>query len=532
MYMKSNAKKMYSVSMALALAGSVVAGCSSSTSTSSPSPSAAAATKAPETTAAAATAKPAGIDTSKKVELQFYMLGPAPKDLPVIEEEINKLALKDLNATVKFNFTTWTDWDQKYKLLLSSGQAVDLIFTAEWTQYQSYAKKGAFLALDELLPKAAPKLNSFVPKDMWEAVKIDGKIYTVPATYKEYVTTGFIWREDLREKFNLPKPDSLANFEAYLAGIKKNVPDMVPLAANSDVKGSLSDQYKNLTIDPIGAVPYGLNIGYKTPSEVSLYWGSAEHLNELKAMKKWQDAGYITKNVLNTKDAMTDLITSGKAAANLGDNPSRFNDQKLKIASTHPDWKLEYYPAPMIKGHAEPVHPIHNGFAIPKSSKNAERALAFYEKMVTDKTYNQLTEYGILGKNYTVDNGYYTMIGDTNSNGFPREAMQGWAWRNPEFMLFDKGYDGVKKIFTDLDKIATPDKYTGFAEDYTSYQAERAALEQVEKQYLYPLEAGLVADVEGGLKTFMEKAKVAGLDKIQAEYKKQWLEYVKSQNIK
>ena len=114
--MKRNTKKMYSVSVAIALAGSVVAGCSSSSSTSSPSPSAAAATKAPEATAAA-TAKAAGLDISKKVELQFYMLGPAPKDLPVIEEEINKLALKDLNATVKFNFTTWTDWDQKYKLI-------------------------------------------------------------------------------------------------------------------------------------------------------------------------------------------------------------------------------------------------------------------------------------------------------------------------------------------------------------------------------------------------------------------------------
>ena len=51
------------------------------------------------------------------------MLGDAPKDLPVIEAEINKMAEADLNATVKFNFTTWTDWDQKYKLLLSSGQA-------------------------------------------------------------------------------------------------------------------------------------------------------------------------------------------------------------------------------------------------------------------------------------------------------------------------------------------------------------------------------------------------------------------------
>lgn len=62
----------------------------------------------------AVTEEKTGLDTSKKVELQFYMLGDAPKDLSSIEAEINKMAEEDLNATVKFNYTTWTDWDQKY----------------------------------------------------------------------------------------------------------------------------------------------------------------------------------------------------------------------------------------------------------------------------------------------------------------------------------------------------------------------------------------------------------------------------------
>src|SRR5690606_25163835 len=109
-------------------------------------------------------------------------------------------------------------------LMLSTGQPVDLLFTADWTQYSSYAKKGAFLTLDELLPKAAPKLWEFVPQDMWDAVRVDGNIYTVPATYKEYVTNGFVWREDLRAKYDLPKPVDVDTFEQYLAGIKKNAP--------------------------------------------------------------------------------------------------------------------------------------------------------------------------------------------------------------------------------------------------------------------------------------------------------------------
>ncbi|MNJ60309.1 hypothetical protein D3C77_560310 [compost metagenome] len=124
------------------------------------------------------------------------------------------------------------------------------------------------------------------------------------------------------------------------------------------------------------------------------------------------------------------------------------------------------------------------------------------------------------------------MIGTSQSNGFPREAMNGWAWRNPEYMLFDKSFDGVKEIFAELDKIQKPDLYLSFAEDYTSYQAEKAALEQVEKQYLYPLQAGLVNDVEKGLATFMEKAKQAGLEKVQGEWKKQWEQYVVEAGIK
>ncbi|MUT67601.1 extracellular solute-binding protein [Paenibacillus sp. NEAU-GSW1] len=472
------------------------------------------------------------LDTSKKVELQFYMLGDAPKDLAIIQEEINKMALEDLNATVKFNYTSWTDWDQKYKLLLGSGQQVDLIFTADWTQYQSYAKKGAFQPLDELLPVAAPKLNEFVPKDMWEAVKIDGKIFTVPATYKEYVTDGFVWREDLREKYNLPVPVDIATFEQYLDGIKKNESTLTPLSMNSDVKTNLMDRFRGVAHAPVGALPYGIGIKYDTPNEIYSYWGSDEQKEDLNTLKRWQDNGYMAKNVLNVKDTLQDQITSGKAAAILGDNPNRYNDMVIKLQSTHPDWKLGYTPYPKVNGIATPVHPIHNGYAIPVSSKNPERALAFYEKMVTDKRYNLLTQYGIEGKNYEVKDGYYTMIGDSNTNGFPREGMNGWAWRNPEYMLFDKNYDGVKAIFDELDKIQVPDKFTGFAEDYTAYQAERAALEQVEKQYLFPLQAGLVKNVDEGLQTFLEKAKQAGLEKIQAEYTKQWQAYVTAQGIK
>lgn len=479
---------------------------------------------------------PEGLDISKKVELQFWMLGGAPNDLPKIEAEINKLALADLNATVKFNFTTWTDWEQKYRLLLTSGQPADLIFTAEWTQYQQYAKQGAFLALDDLLPAAAPKLYDFVPKEMWDAVKIDGKIQTVPATWKEYVTTGIVYREDLRKKYNLPIPTTQESYEEYMDGIKANEPTIEPMATGVNASNVFHDsayrEAKNDLIISNGVLPYGMSVMYDSPSTVTSYYGSAQQLEDLKVYKRWADKGFWSRNVLTRQDSAQELMIAGTVASIPADNPNRYNDTMLKMQAAHPDWELGYSPFPLARGYAIPVHPIHNGFAIPRSSANPERALAFYEKMVTDKRYNWLTEYGIEGTNFEVADGkYYKMIGTVETNGFPRESMQGWAWRNPEFQLFDKSFDAVLDLFGEFDKIAVPDKYLGFVEDWSPYQAERAALEQVEKQYLQPLLVGLVPDIDKGLETFLEKANQAGLKKIQDEWTKQWLAYVAESGI-
>lgn len=50
-------------------------------------------------------------------------------------------------------------------------------------------------------------------------------------------------------------------------------------------------------------------------------------------------------------------------------------------------------------------------------------------------------------------------------------------------------------------------------------------------EYLPPIQAGLVDDVDAAIAEFLEKAKVAGLDKIREEYKRQWLAYVEEHNI-
>jgi len=467
------------------------------------------------------------------VELQFYMIGDAPKDLALIQSEINKIAAEQLQTQVNFNFITWNDWDQKYRLLLTSGQPIDLIFTSEWSSYQSFAKKGAFLELDLLLPKFAPLLYDFIPQSMWDAVRINNKIYTIPATWKEYVTEGITYREDLRKKYNLPVPDSLETLEEYLIGVKNYEPVIIPLA---DTIGNHASGVRHMTskiINTNGVPPYGIQILYDDPRNITSYWGSELHLNNLNTYKRWMEEGLFSRNALSIKEDQRQSLINGKSVALLnGQNPNQFLNVVNQVKTAYPEWEYSYIPFATMKGFAQPVHPIHNGFAIPISSQYPEEALAFYEKLVTDKHYNWLTQYGIEGTHFEVtENGNYKPIGDPQESGFPREGMNGWAWRNPDYMLYEENFNKVLHIFDALDKLSKPDIFTGFAEDWTPYQAERAALEQVGKQYLFPLNVGLVEDVQAGLDKFMEEARKAGLDKIQEDYKRQWLQYLDEQGI-
>ena len=81
-------------------------------------------------------------------------------------------------------------------------------------------------------------------------------------------------------------------------------------------------------------------------------------------------------------------------------------------------------------------------------------------------------------------------------------------------------------------KFPNTDIYSGFAEDSAAYDAERTAVSNVMRQYLAPLQAGLVNDVDVAVAEFREKVTAAGLDKVREGFKKQWIEYCEQHGYK
>lgn len=160
-----------------------------------------------------------GVDLSKKSHLIMWSPGTPSRDHNRIVEKLSALTERDLNADLEWNRFQDT---AKLNLLLTSGEPIDLIYTANYQNYAVYAAKDAFRSLDEFLPEISPALDEYVSDEMRDATRVNGTIYMVPCMWPEWVPYGFLWREDLRKKYNLPEiTDDISTIEAYMEGISR-----------------------------------------------------------------------------------------------------------------------------------------------------------------------------------------------------------------------------------------------------------------------------------------------------------------------
>ena len=474
-----------------------------------------------------------GPDLSEQVELVFYLYGDAPADMKKVEDKINEILLEKINATISFRHTTYTDALSKYKMVLSSGEDCDLIYTANWLEYANLAAKQAFYPLDELLDTCMPEVKALFTEEVWNAMRIDGTIYSVPdAGRTTYGGRLHVWREDLRKKYDLPVPDTFENLEAYLEGVKANEPEQTLIARNTSTSTtSTFKTFDGVTLktfySPYQKGYYSLDVDYSNPSELFDYWHSDLFKEDMEAMKRWADKGFWSKNILSHKPE-GDISNGGEVITNC--NYAQYLTFRETVEKEHPDWELAYVVREELTGVATPQHPTTDGTAIAFNSKNPERAAMALQLFMTDAELERLLLYGIKGEHYTVDaNGYY-VDGPQNAN-YPYEGSSAWSLKNAEIDLIKESSQEMYDLHAELGEIAKASGYpmvdilSGFREDSSAYSAERAALVSVLVEYLTPLQAGMVEDVDAAIEEFLEAAETAGLSMIQDSYKEQWADY-------
>lgn len=458
------------------------------------------------------------IDLSKEAELSLYLIGSSTAAYDKAIEEMNKNLKEDMNTTVKVSFIGWGDFGTKYPLILSSGEAIDLVYASGWTGFKTQAQKGAFMPLEELAPKYAPKSYAEMNEDWIEQATIDGHMYGFPAEFYQYNCMGYIVRGDLMEKYNMTEIKNMDDYGEYLANVVANDPELDPagfMATSDGLMETFAGEmgWYNLSQNP--QTPFYTEFSSTENPQVFFLYDKPEMKDFFIKMKDWSDKGYWLKSALSNKDE--NLMLNGKAASRI-----HGLDTWKGMVMKHPEYNAKWFPA---RPYVFKTEAMQDGMAVPASAKNPERALMFLEKLRQEEKYYNYMTYGIEGETYEVlENGQLKPLDMEN---YAPENFCSWGFKEFKFIKDVEGTPAELKDYNAmLAEKCEENVFIQFHFDSDPVKSEFAAVTNVYQQYAIPLAYGYVDDPVAGFDTLMEKMKAAGYEKVRDEMQKQLDEYM------
>lgn len=470
------------------------------------------------------------------VELKMFAIADAPNNTDLSKEfwdELNARLKEELNCTIDYTYAAGNDYMNNYALAITSGEEYDLIHSASgWLDYPTYAQKHAFMPLDDLLPEYAPYMWETVPEATWDAMKVDGTIYAVPNLDPGVTVCTFVYREDLRKKYDLPEINSMETIEAYLQGIKDNEPGILPCddyqcqvygtswIYNTPYIGidEIHDQIFNFVYDP-------------ATGDVLSVIETPEYKDYMYKMKDWADRGFWSSSVLASTNWGVMQVLSGAAAASFNEQLPYYNFHATQVEQEHGEdgWELGFYM--YFEGNPDSYvcsGSTGNMVSVAATAKHPERALMVIDYIQQHEDLWDFINYGTEGVNYhlTEDGS----IDVTNiEEGADFNYFPSGLFANANFKKRNGNeWEHYDEMMEKINSKVTPGVFDGFALDKSNIDTEYTSLYNVQVEYGYPLQAGLVEDVDAAYQQYLDAAKAAGLDKVHDEVERQVKEWIAS----
>ncbi|XID94533.1 ABC transporter substrate-binding protein [Paenibacillaceae bacterium WGS1546] len=470
-----------------------------------------------------------GTGTAKEAETyRAVMAIPSfqtePRDMQLVEDEINKIMKEKINATVDIVPIAFGNWVQQTNLMLSSGEKLDLFVTANSMGYASQAVTGKIAPLDELLAGPGRGIADQLGEKYLNAAKIEGQVYGVPSLRDLAASYDYVMRKDLVDKYqiDLSSVRTLDDVEKVLQTIKENEPGITPIVPGGSGSGGMLIGYNKH--DQLGD-SYGVLMDPDVLT-VTNYYESPEYEALLKKMHDWYKKGYILRDAATNQVVANQLVKAGKAFSYLGNSKPGFAVQESRAAG------MEMVAVELAGPVATTGNVTSLMWSIAQSSENKEKAMEILNLFYTDKDIVNLINWGIEGKHYQKVEGdiidFAPGVDATNSDYLPNwEWMTGNAYLSYIYKGGDPEVWNKTKAFNES---AVASKALGFTFNVEPVKTEYTAITNVVNQFKVGLESGTL-DPDKVLPEFNDKLKAAGIDKVIAEKQRQLDEWAQLNNI-
>ena len=458
------------------------------------------------------------------ITIMFH--GSNVSDDSAVLEKVNEYIADKVGAKLEVIWGTWGDFDEKaVNALVSSDSDVDMVFTCSWSadEYNSYAKQGYFLKLDDMIAEYGDALKAAIPESLMQAATIEGAdgmgIYAINGfkdtatqntwdinvtllnelgyTLDDVKNLGFFGWDEIFAKAKEVKGDSFYPFLVEPMVAERMVTNSVIIAGDSGSVNLLSLYLNPEDVSKDGAYGNVLLNKFATPE----YKAFAEQ------MRKYYQAGYIDP-------ALSVAETS---------NDARTNHQKeasYLIGTQSYAYGYEYSADVLSRGVEVTFLPCTDPYvdttasqgamvAINSASEHPVESFKFLALLNSDPYLMTLLNYGVEGIHYTLDENGLVVFDDaaratyspwTNGMGnvtiLPDTAAEGKGFR-AAFQAYYAGAKGIPSL--------------GFVFDNSAVSNEMAALANVAAQYALPLDCGAV-DPETELPKFLDALNAAGME--------------------
>lgn len=363
-----------------------------------------------------------GKDEAKTVEpVKFTMFfGNAgiafPDDVKPDDNPFIEVFEKAANVDVQMIMPSYTEFQTKLNLALSTGEIPDLVHCWYKADIDRYGMEGAFLDWKKILPKSTI-LKTFYSDDAIKLMETtDGGVYALNVLANENVHAPGI-RIDLVNEVNGGKmpttPDELYQF---FKNIKAKYPDAVPVSPNSGTSFYRANSLFNI----FGVQVWGLQ--RKTATDYDYFWffEAPKAKDALLFVKKLYDEGLLYKEFATiTADVHGKLVKKNKLAYYDADegNLTAIQQGMSQHASdgTPGDPSAIWVFAPPILAEGVNIREAYQGSFYPigwhcvainsKTDEVKQAAIVRFLEALADKKLLDVCVWGREGIEYTVQNG-------------------------------------------------------------------------------------------------------------------------------
>ncbi|MBP1965053.1 extracellular solute-binding protein [Paenibacillus aceris] len=407
--------------------------------------------------------------------------GGAAKDKVI--GQMDKAGIQGIDY--KVNLLAGDEYKTKLNLMVSSGEMPDY-FSVDSTLLAQYVSQGLVKPLDDLITKA-PNLMKVVPKERWEGVKYDGKIYAIPygvrsESFNSPNTAGVLIRQDWLDNLNLKAPTTLDELHDVLKAFTLNDPDKNGQKDTYGLGGNKTSVFSSVF------AAFGIGV---SSSSGSMYWTekdgkiiksflTPEAKQALAVLQQWYKEGLIDPEfpVMEAKQGEARVVNS-KVGIFEGDaflaDPKGSGVPEALVKAT-PSAKLTMITPPKGPGGKlgmPEVNPFAGGGlrAISAKAKDPERLLQLLDWSVSEEANGgiNLVTYGEENVDYTYDKGK-NLITQTSSVSD----------------LYKKGFSNPIRFVQVTDRRWTNDAVRAALDISSKYLVKNALWKSVPAELDYP----------------------------------------------